>query len=263
VSAPELARADAAPADLGHRGHRGPPAVVPSAVTALIAAWAATRPVRRVLEAGCGSTTHFRLPAGAELVGLDLSETQLRRHASLDRRILGDVQSHDFGGETFDLVICWNVLEHVPDPAAGLRTLAGALAPGALLVVGVPNLWSVKGVVTKLTPFGVHRTFYRLLGDRSVGTEAFGQFPTVLHRDVAPRRLRALGEAAGLTVRLYLEYEGPVQETLRARSRLADGGFAVASAAGRFVSRGRFDPGHSDAVVALERPVLPAAGGGA
>lgn len=233
--------------------------IVPLEVELLLEEWMAEHGPMSILEAGCGSTSHFRLPPDAELVGVDISEGQLRRHTSLHRAILADIQSHDFSGESFDLVICWNVLEHVPDPGAALRNLASALAPGGLLVVGVPHLWSVKGVVTRLTPFSVHRLFYRLMGDRSVGREDFGQFPTVLARDVAPRRLREIGEEAGLDARLVLEYEGPVQHVLRSRARLVDWCFAAVGATGRLLSRGRYDPTMSEAAVILRRPSPPAA----
>jgi len=40
----------------------------------------------------------------------------------------------------WDLVTVWHVLEHMEDPAAVLRKLRGALRPGGLLVVEVPNV---------------------------------------------------------------------------------------------------------------------------
>jgi SAM-dependent methyltransferase len=40
---------------------------------------------------------------------------------------------------TFDLIILFQVLEHLPDPAKTLKTLSGLLKPGGRLVIGVPN----------------------------------------------------------------------------------------------------------------------------
>ncbi len=232
---------------------RPPIAIIPPSVERMLAEWVATQTIPSVLEAGCGSTTHFHLPSDAHLVGVDISASQLRRHGSLDHAIQGDIQDHDFEGQTFDLVICWNVLEHVARPAAAFRNLAGTVAEGGLLVIGVPHLWSVKGVVTKLTPFAVHRAFYRLMGDRSAGSEEFGQFPTVLGPDVAPWRLRAMAEEEGLEVMLSLEYEGPVQTDLRTRTWVADRLFALASGLARPLTRGRYDPSSSEYVLIARR----------
>lgn len=40
---------------------------------------------------------------------------------------------------TFDLIILFQVLEHLPDPAKTLSTLTALLNPGGRLVIGVPN----------------------------------------------------------------------------------------------------------------------------
>jgi SAM-dependent methyltransferase len=209
----------------------------------------------RVLEAGCGGTTQLDLPPDVELTGLDISAAQLERHPRLVRRLLGDVQSHDFRGETFDIVICWNVLEHVARPDAGLRTLLAATAPGGLTIVAVPNLWSVKGLVTRWTPFRVHYWYYRYVHrDPSVGTTATLQFPTVLHPAVGPRRLQALAESLGVTVRFARCYVGSVQEALYTRSRLARVVFTIVGALSRFVTGGRYDLALSDAILILQPP---------
>ncbi len=42
-------------------------------------------------------------------------------------------------GDRFDTVLCLNVLEHVADPAAALRNIHAALAPGGRLVLYVPQ----------------------------------------------------------------------------------------------------------------------------
>lgn len=64
-----------------------------------------------------------------------------------DRRAV-DVQASltelPFAAESFDVVICYHVLEHVPDDAAGMRELARVLRPGGVALVQVP--WRANAV---------------------------------------------------------------------------------------------------------------------
>src|SRR4029453_7290007 len=41
--------------------------------------------------------------------------------------------------DVFDLVVSFQVIEHVPDPVGFLRGLAGRVAPGGELIVTTPN----------------------------------------------------------------------------------------------------------------------------
>ena len=49
-------------------------------------------------------------------------------------------------GGPYDVVLALDVLEHLPEPVAALRGLAGLLAPAGRVVVSVPNVahWSVR-----------------------------------------------------------------------------------------------------------------------
>lgn len=58
-----------------------------------------------------------------------------------DRRAV-DVQASltelPFAAESFDLVICYHVLEHVPDDSAAMHELARVVRPGGIAIVQVP-----------------------------------------------------------------------------------------------------------------------------
>lgn len=64
-------------------------------------------------------------------VGTDLSD-----HLGVD--LLSDVTRLPFRDGAFDVVICYHVLEHVPDDAAAMAELARVLAPSGLALVQVP-----------------------------------------------------------------------------------------------------------------------------
>src|SRR4051812_43966697 len=77
--------------------------------------------IEHVLEAGCGSASHISIAADACLTGIDISEKQLARNQALDEKILGDVQSYALPESRFDVIICWDVLEHLPHPELALE----------------------------------------------------------------------------------------------------------------------------------------------
>jgi SAM-dependent methyltransferase len=208
-----------------------------------------------VLEAGCGSTSHITLPKGARVIGIDISERQLARNLGLSEAILGDVQSHKWPANSFDLVLCWDVLEHLPSPKDAIARMVEGLRPGGLIVLALPNLLSLKGLVTKFTPYGFHAAFYRyVIGDKRAST-AWDQFPTFLKYDCAPTAIRRQAIHAGLIVLHYKLYEGPVQVHLRRKYTLANWAFKLLGAFSMVLSLGKINLAHSDSMIVLQRPL--------
>ena len=139
------------------------------------------------------------LPSNAYVVGIDISEAALAKNPALDERIVGDVQKTNLPSESFDLVVCHDVLEHLDDPVAAVRRLVRALKPGGEFDVRMPLIRSTKGIVTRLTPHRFHVWCYRvLMGVETAGQEGYGPFPTRLR--IAPRQLEHEILGAGLEV---------------------------------------------------------------
>ena len=169
----------------------------------------------RVLEAGCGSTSRVRLPVSTHLAGIDIAQRQLDNNTALNEKILGDVQTHIWTQNSFDLIVSWDVLEHLNNPGAALERLVESLKAGGAIVLAFPNIWSLKGIVTKLTPFWVHTLFYRhIVGDKRSDDE-WDQFPTYLRIAMAPGAIRKWARSKGLIVACEAVYEGPVQTVAR------------------------------------------------
>jgi len=101
---------------------------------------------RRVLDAGCGMAYGSALlaDAGATTVtGVDLAEDViLAARAAVGGRVdlhAGDVRSLPFEDDAFDLVVCFEVIEHVEEQARVLDEFRRVLAPGGLLAISSPN----------------------------------------------------------------------------------------------------------------------------
>ncbi len=86
---------------------------------------------RRILDVGCGEgfTMHELREGGvqAAMIGVDFSLAALAwsqaHHMAQSPLKVADVQHLPFRDHSFDLVLCLEVLEHLPDSALGLREL--------------------------------------------------------------------------------------------------------------------------------------------
>lgn len=117
-------------------------------VEAAIAAVAAERPYRRVLDLGTGTGRMLQLLAADpkqvdRAIGLDTSHSMLAvARANLERAELrhvdlrqGDVYSPPFDRGEFDLVVLHQVLHFLDDPARAVREAARLVAPGGRLLI--------------------------------------------------------------------------------------------------------------------------------
>ncbi|WP_375412295.1 class I SAM-dependent methyltransferase [uncultured Bradyrhizobium sp.] len=173
-----------------------------------------------VYEAGGGSTSF--LPLGvlerAHVTVVDIDKDQIRNNTYAHKTILGDIQSYRFAPETFDLVICYNVIEHLPDVEAALLGFCTSLKRGGLILIGAPNPQSLSGVVTRYSPHWFHVWFYRTMrGDKKAGLPGQAPFPTFFHPLVSLPRLEAFAQQHGLQVTYRREYESPRFPEMRAR----------------------------------------------
>jgi SAM-dependent methyltransferase len=114
------------------------------------------KPGGRILDIGCGSGRHtceaYRLKdvdvTGADLNLKDLTEarSRLEFHNKLGEHGGGtwslsaaDVTRLPFADTCFDLVICSEVLEHIPNHQKAMQEIVRVLKPGRPLAVSVPR----------------------------------------------------------------------------------------------------------------------------
>jgi len=111
----------------------------------------------RLLDLGCGEGRHAitaYLRENIESVGIDLSLEDLSttkerfnefRDSSNELKSLNvsvaNGQTLPFADNTFDKVICSEVLEHIPDYRAVLREINRVIKPGGIFVASVPRFF--------------------------------------------------------------------------------------------------------------------------
>ena len=179
----------------------------------------ADRASMRLLEAGCGSMSHFRFERDIHLVGIDISEEQLQKNKGLDERILGDIQTYAFPPSSFDIIVCVDVLEHLTEPQLALTNFAAAAKQGGMIVLKLPNVFSLKGLATKLCPHSLHRLAYRFLQSArgKKGRSATGPFKTHLKLAASLGALRRSASKLGLREVYFDSYDITETEWLSRR----------------------------------------------
>jgi SAM-dependent methyltransferase len=190
-----------------------------------------------IYEAGGGSTSYLprSLRERATVTVIDIDAIQLAHNTYADEKILGDIQTHSFGAARFDLIVCYNVIEHLPNANMAFRNFVEAIRPGGLILIGAPNPRSLSGFVTKYSPHWFHVWYYRrILGNATAGLPGHAPFPTHFHPLVTPDNLRAYAEKLGLEIVYQRLYESPRYTEMRARTpflaRLVDGTTALLNA---------------------------------
>lgn len=206
------------------------------------------------LEAGCGSVSHIRIDGTSVMVGIDISEKQLGRNAGLHEKIVGDLQTYPLEAGRYDVIVSWDVLEHLESPGPALDNLFRAAKKDGLIVLAAPNIFSIKGIVTKLLPHKLQVAFYRyVIGDKRAGKEDQGPFKTFFKREMWPENVIARGRKAGFEAVYFCKYEGPVPRHLREKYKLVDLGFGLTSLLSRMISFNKFDLNHSDYMLVLQK----------
>jgi SAM-dependent methyltransferase len=163
------------------------------------------RPLGRVLDVGCGrgrAAGPLRERGAERIVGIEVHApaAELARGV-YDAVHVGRVEDVLPGlAERFDTILCYDVLEHLVDPAGLLHALAGFAEPGAHLHVSVPN--------------ARHWTLFRDLAVR--GT--FGYTPAG-HRDDTHLRWFTRADLIGLLEESGWSFVGAWPGRLRRSSR--------------------------------------------
>jgi SAM-dependent methyltransferase len=111
----------------------------------------------QVLEVACGRCGFVRelSAAGVRVTGCDFSFAALSLGAAKLRTarangnaglVQGDAQMLPFADDSFDLVVCCETIEHVPDARKALREMYRVTRPGGRLFLTTPNYANFMGL---------------------------------------------------------------------------------------------------------------------
>lgn len=96
--------------------------------------------VGRLLDVGCGAKPYKRFGTHTlEWIGLDAATNP-------DADEHGRAESMPFEDESFDTVLCTQVLEHVPEPNEVMRECARVLRKNGIAIFSVPQYWETHEI---------------------------------------------------------------------------------------------------------------------
>ncbi len=128
------------------------------------------RPGVRILDVGAGRAPTIPVadrPAGCRYVGTDIdaAELQAAPPGSYDLTLAADATRPLPTDERFDLILSWQVLEHVDSMSAALRVIHGALVDGGTLVAQLSGSRAAFALLARALPHPLRvLAMTRLLG---------------------------------------------------------------------------------------------------
>lgn len=159
---------------------------------------ASLRPGVRILDVGSGARPTVPVdqrPEGCRYVGMDVSAHELERApaGAYDDVVVGDIcRPLPAGLGPFDLVMSWQVLEHVPSLPDALATQKAVLAPGGRMLAMVSGAWAFYALAARVIPYRLST----VLQERLLGADPADKFPT-RYDQCTERALRKLLAAGG------------------------------------------------------------------
>lgn len=106
----------------------------------------------KLLEAGCGTGLILdRLAKGHDVYGMDLSSGMLSHASQRGLRVSqASIDRLPYPDQSFDGVVSFKVLAHIPNIAATIEELARVTKPGGHLVLEFYNRYSLRYLIKQL-----------------------------------------------------------------------------------------------------------------
>jgi SAM-dependent methyltransferase len=166
------------------------------------------KPNARWLDAGCGCRI---LADGLEpledlavnragfAVGMDPDKAGVATHRNIQRRACGFLDALPFSDQSFDVVTCNMVVEHLGDPLKCFTEIKRVLAPGGIVIFHTPNLRNYMVFLNHTLGRVLPRSLVLRVIQAGEGRAPEEVFPT-FYRMNSSTRVRDLAGKLGLTV---------------------------------------------------------------
>jgi 2-polyprenyl-3-methyl-5-hydroxy-6-metoxy-1,4-benzoquinol methylase len=150
----------------------------------LVLDWLAPRPGSRILDVGCGRGHLVRAltEVGFDAWGIDLNPNAQEVAGDLNVRTMS-AAALEFGDASFDAVVSFHAIEHIPPIEKVMLEVARVVKPGGKVLLVYPAE-PIRGLYAIPTSVILHGTPFRA---RQVH----------VHR-LSPAKVRVLGKSAGL-----------------------------------------------------------------
>lgn len=150
----------------------------------------------RILEDDLDGLENWLVQQCRVTVGMDLL---LSDHLNIRMLVRGSIYDIPFADNSFDLVTCNVVMEHLAEPEKAVAEVARVLVRGGAFIINTPNLWNygvlANAISSKIMPDRLRLRMVRASDSR----EPEDIFP-VRYRANTIRRLSAVCAAGGLKV---------------------------------------------------------------
>ena len=137
------------------------------------------------LGSGAGILTELNFKDSVSYVcGLDL-DSRILLNPYLNEAKVGSAEFIPYDNETFDAILCNNVIEHLANPTKVFRAVNRVLKKGGIFIAKTPNKYHYVTLLSKLTPHWFHTFFNRLRGRLEEDT-----FPTYYRANTRSKILK-------------------------------------------------------------------------
>jgi SAM-dependent methyltransferase len=147
----------------------------------------------KILEAGCGRKWDPNLDGiNYFLTGVDLDkaalEIRMNTQNDLHEIIEGDLRSVQLTNNSYDVIYNSFVLEHIKGADQVLMNFVRWVKPNGIIILHIPDPFSVYGFIARHTPHWFHVFFYRIIcGIETAGKPGYAPYP-VYYDSVVSRK---------------------------------------------------------------------------